>query len=100
MVRDRDRVPPPQATEQVPQELQALTTQSTAVQVVQDPPQSIPVSSPFCWPSVQVEQAVHDPPQSMPVSSPFCCPSVQVEGQPAVLHDPLSDKVGHAVPPF
>ena len=50
MVRDRDRVPPPQATEQVPQELHALTTQST--------------------------------------------------GQQAVMHDPSSDKVGHAVPPF
>ena len=50
MVRGRDRVPPPQVTEQVPQMLQVLTTQST--------------------------------------------------GQPAVLHDPFSDKVGHAVPPF
>lgn len=44
-----------------------------------DPPQSTPVSSPFFILSEQVGQAGHfDPPQSTPVSSPFIILSVQV----------------------
>ena len=44
------------------------------------PPQSISVSSPFCFPSVQ-QLSEHFPPQSTPISSWFCFPSLQVSVQ-------------------
>lgn len=52
------------------------TVLTQAVQSV--PPQSVPVSSPFITPSVQVGQAGQSPPQSTPVSAPFCIPSIHV----------------------
>jgi hypothetical protein len=53
--------------------------------LAQEPPQSTPVSSPFCVRSVHDEAAVHlaqEPPQSTPVSSPFCVRSVHDEAAP------------------
>eukprot|EP01047_Picozoa_sp_COSAG01_P103632 COSAG01_NODE_33069_length_570_cov_1.997877_1_plen_90_part_00 len=38
----------------------------------QEPPQSVPVSLPFCVLSEHVGQAEQELPQSVPVSSPFC----------------------------
>ena len=52
---------------------------------LQLPPQSTPVSSPFCAESEQVKHALQLPPQSMPVSSPFCAESEQ-EANPSTLY--------------
>ena len=63
------------------------TSPSSGGQLEQEPPQSIPISFPFCIPSLQsvLQSGQLLPPQSTPNSSPFCIPSDQVVAFPIVL---------------
>ena len=73
------------------QALHAPYVKSRAWHILQLPPQSMPVSSPFFAPSEHVGQAAQLPPQSTPVSSPFFTPSPHVghalQGPPQSLPD-------------
>lgn len=70
------------AVKAVPSILQDKLLVPLVLQAGQEPPQSTPVSVPFCMPSVQVGVVLHwlgqGPPQSTPSSPPSCTPLVQL----------------------